>query len=70
MAITILQAIFGALLISSILLQARGAGLGAGFGGDGNVFRTKRGIEKRLVTFTIACAILFLGLSLANVLYN
>ncbi len=69
MAITILQAIFGALLISSILLQARGAGLGAGFGGDGNVFRTKRGIEKRLVTFTVASAILFLGFSLANVLY-
>lgn len=70
MILTILQIILAVLLIGAIILQARGAGLGAGFGGDGgNVFRTKRGIEQKLHTTTIAIAILFFGVSLANVLF-
>ena len=60
-----LQAIFGVLLIATILLQARGTGLGAAFGGEGNVYRTKRGVEKRLFQATIVFAILFFGISLA-----
>ena len=46
-------------LMASILLQTRGAGLGATFGGDSSVYRSRRGIEKRLFQFTIALAILF-----------
>jgi len=62
------QLILAALLVASILLQARGAGLGASFGGEGNVYRTKRGVEKRLFQATIVFAILFFGVSLANAL--
>ncbi len=62
------QLILAALLVASILLQARGAGLGASFGGEGNVYRTKRGVEKRLFQATIIFAILFFGVSLANAL--
>ena len=62
------QLILAALLVASILLQARGAGLGASFGGEGNVYRTKRGVEKRLFQGTIVFAILFFGVSLANAL--
>ena len=40
--------------MASILLQSRGAGLGATFGGDSTVYRSRRGIEKRLFQFTIA----------------
>ncbi len=54
-------------LIIAILLQQRGTGLGAAFGGEGNVYRTKRGIEKKLFVLTIILAILFLGSSLAVV---
>ena len=57
-----------ALLIASILLQQRGTGLGAGFGGEGNVFRTKRGIEKGLHHATIALAVLFFATALLNLL--
>ncbi len=56
------------LLIIAILLQQRGTGLGAAFGGEGNVYRTKRGIEKKLFFATIALAIIFLLSSLGVVL--
>ena len=46
-------------LMASILLQSRGAGLGATFGGDSSVYRSRRGIEKRLFQFTIVLAVLF-----------
>ena len=46
-------------LMASILLQARGAGLGATFGGDSSVYRSRRGIEKRLFQFTVVLAIVF-----------
>ena len=36
------------LLVIAILLQQRGSGLSATFGGEGNVYRTKRGLEKIL----------------------
>lgn len=66
--LNILQIILSALLVGCILLQARGAGLGAAFGGEGNVYRTKRGIEKRLFQATIVVAILFFGVALGNVI--
>ncbi len=54
------------LLIGSILLQQRGSGLGAAFGGEGNVFRTKRGLEKSLFYITIALSCLFFGMAVLN----
>ena len=69
MTLDIIQLILAILLTGAILLQSRGAGLGAVFGGEGNVYRTKRGIEKKLHTTTIALAIIFFGVSLANVLF-
>lgn len=66
--LSIAQITLAVLLVASILLQARGTGLGAAFGGEGNVYRTKRGVEKRLFQATIVIAILFFGVSLANAL--
>jgi len=51
-------------LMASILLQTRGAGLGATFGGDSSVYRSRRGIEKRLFQFTIVLAVLFVIFSI------
>jgi preprotein translocase subunit SecG len=53
-------------LMASILMQARGAGLGAAFGGDSSVYRSRRGIEKRLFQFTILLGVLFVLFSVAN----
>lgn len=54
------------LLIAAILLQNRGAGLGQTFGGDSAIFRTKRGLEKRLHQATILLAVLFLTLAVLH----
>ena len=45
-------------LIASVLLQARGTGLSGAFGGDSAVYRSRRGVERRLWQFTIILAIL------------
>lgn len=65
---TIVLVVLGLLLMTAILLQAKGAGLGAAFGGDGYVARSRRGAEKRLHQITIVLAILFFGVALAHVL--
>ncbi len=69
MILDITQLILAISMIAVILLQNRGAGLGAGFGGEGAVYTTKRGVEKKLHTITIIIGILFFGVALANVLF-
>jgi len=59
-----------AILIVSILLQNRAEGLGKMFGGGGEVFRTKRGLEKFLYYFTIFLIMALIFLSLAILKYT
>jgi preprotein translocase subunit SecG len=66
--IAIVQIVVSALLIAAILLQQQGVGLSAAFGGDGNIFRTKRGLEKILFHATIVLSVLFLGTGLARII--
>lgn len=70
MILNIVQVVLAVLLVGAVLLQARGTGVGLAFGGDGNVYRTRRGIEKKLHVATIVIAILFFGVSLVNALYS
>lgn len=58
----------GILLIAAILLQQRGAGLSGVFGGEGNIYRTKRGVEKILFQATIVLAVAFFAVALALIL--
>jgi preprotein translocase subunit SecG len=47
-------------LIAAVLMQSRGSGLGATFGGgDASSFSSRRGVEKVLYQFTIVLAVLF-----------
>lgn len=62
-ALAIGQDIIGAFLMIAILMQARGSGLSATFGGDSSVYRSRRGIERRLWQFTILLAVLFCAFS-------
>jgi preprotein translocase subunit SecG len=53
-------------LIAAVLLQARGTGLSGAFGGDSAVYRSRRGVEKRLWQFTIVLLALFVIFSIAS----
>jgi len=63
--ITILSAV---LMILSILLQQRGATLGAGFGSSGELYTTRRGVDKNLFEATIVLAVIFVLSILAGLL--
>jgi len=56
---TIFQIIISILLIVSVVLQSRGSDAGLAFGGGGESFRSKRGLEKVLFYATIILGVLF-----------
>lgn len=64
------QIIVGIALIAAILLQSRGTGLSGTFGGDSAVYRSRRGVEKRLLQFTVVLTVLFVLFSLAAYIYS
>lgn len=66
--VQIAQAAVSLLLIIAIILQNRGAGLGGIFGGEGNVYRTKRGVEKGLYVSTIVLIVIFISLAIWSLL--
>lgn len=68
---TILQVITigsAILMIVSILLQQRGATLGAGFGSSGELYTSRRGVDKNLFEVTIVFAVIFVLSILASLL--
>jgi preprotein translocase subunit SecG len=64
----LIQIIISIALITVILLQARGSGLGGIFGGDSSIYKTRRGVEKTLFQATIGLSIAFFAISILNVL--
>ncbi len=64
------QIALSVIVIGLILIQGKGTGLSGVFGGEGNVFRTKRGAERILFIITIVMVALFFGVALLNVYAN
>ncbi len=64
----IIQIVLAALLMVAILLQHRGTSLGGAFGGEGAVYRSRRGAEKLLYYLTVILAILFVVFAMINML--
>jgi len=64
--IIIFQMILSVSLVVVILLQAKGTGLGTAFGGGGQFYSSKRGMERALFIFTIVLVLLFFATSIAN----
>lgn len=62
-----MQITVGIILIGLIILQAKGTGLGSGFGGDMGHYSTKRGAEKFIFTATIVIGVIFLLIPLIAV---
>jgi preprotein translocase subunit SecG len=63
--LTIFQIAVSLLLILTILLQEKGVGLSAAFGGGGEFYRSRRGLDKILFVATVVLALLFIGSSIA-----
>ncbi len=51
-----------------VLVQMRGATLGAGLGSSGEINTERRGSEKTIFFLTILCALVFIGSLLINLL--
>lgn len=68
--INIFQIIVSVFLIVSILLQNRGSGLSAVFGGDTGGYYAKRGFEKFLLYFSTFLGVLFIALAILNIFNN
>lgn len=66
--LNIIQIVISVLLATAILLQQKGVGLGAAFGGSSNIYSTKRGVDKILFRATIVLAVLFFATAAANLL--
>jgi preprotein translocase subunit SecG len=62
--------IISVLLILSVILQSKGAGLGGLTGADtGSVFTARRGVERTLFRLTIVLSVIFFALVLTVVLF-
>jgi len=62
----ILNIVFSVLIVVFILIQGRGAGLGSAWGGGGEMFQTRRGMEKIILWLTSIFIVIFLVVSLIN----
>lgn len=67
-ALNVLQIVISVALGLVILLQVKGGGLGGIFGQSDSVFRTKRGLERRLFQLTIVLAFVFIIMSIISLL--
>jgi len=62
----IAQIVIAISLITLILLQQRGTALGSAFGSEGGFYATRRGLQQKIFWATVVLSILFIGLSLLN----
>jgi preprotein translocase subunit SecG len=51
-------------IVAFILIQGRGAGLGSAWGGGGETFQTRRGVEVIIMRLTVVFIIIFFGVSI------
>lgn len=70
--LNIAQVILSVALITLVLLQTQGSGLGSLFGSDpmGGQYKTRRGLEKTLFQSTIGLGIVWGIVSLVTVLFT
>lgn len=55
----IITIVSAALMVAAILLQQRGASLGAGFGSSGELYTSRRGLDGSLYRATVFLAFVF-----------
>ena len=65
--LSIIMIVISALMVVSVLFQSRGSQVGMAFGGSGESYRSKKGVEKVLFYATVVLGILFAGVSILMV---
>lgn len=66
----IIMIVVSVLLVVTVLLQQRGAGLSGAFGGNGGgAYHTKRGLERIIFIATIILSVLFIGGAFMRLLF-
>ncbi len=65
-ALLVASIVISLITVALILIQGRGAGLGSAWGGGGEFFQTRRGIEKITLRLTVVFIVLFFIISLLN----
>lgn len=66
--LSVLQIVLPILLIGSILLQQKGTALGGAFGGGGESYMTRRGLEQKIFVASIILSALFILVSLLGLI--
>ena len=66
----IAQIIVAVLLVIFILFQQRGTALGSAFGGGGEFYTTRRGIQKKILWATIFLGTAFIILAILNLIFK
>ncbi len=67
-ALAITQIVISVLLVTLILLQAQGTGLGNTWTGGGETYHTRKGVEKVVFIATIVGIALFIIISVLNII--
>ncbi len=62
----VVNIIFSVIIVVLILVQGKGAGLGSAWGGGGEMYSTRRGVEKVILWLTSIAIAVFLIVSLVN----
>ncbi len=66
-ALALIQIVLSVLIIGCVLLQAQGSGLGTTWGGGGETYHTKRGVEKVVYYATMVLLALFILVSIVSI---
>lgn len=62
----VVNIILSVVIVVFILIQGKGAGLGSAWGGGGEMFTTRRGVEKVILWATTIAILVFFIISLVN----
>ncbi|GAG88497.1 unnamed protein product [marine sediment metagenome] len=62
-----IQIVVAVLLVIVVLLQQKGTSLGGAFGGGGDVYASRRGLEQSLYIATIILGVIFVGLAITTI---
>lgn len=68
--LNVVQIILSAAVVTLVILQSKGGGLSRMLGGEGGIYKTRRGFEKTLFNVTVLLIVVFFVFSLLSVIFQ